>query len=453
MTSRNWIAVTGALMLSIAGADVSAQVKTAPVIRPGDAVARVAPQAQMEALAAKLGLGAKRKDSARPQPTESGAARRATGFYQCFERGCVYYSAETGVRAVTDPILTRFVADGYERGPLGFPLSDVRTCVEQPRENSLFGAPTTTAVSYQDFEGGSIGINRPGSGTATMRFGRRVGERGDCAGTGPLRPPGAARFRVSINGFAVARPTFDDAAQRDGVDDEVFIQTHAALYDLTGQHPVHQPERRTRTIGDTNGFRLRIRGGSGSSIFGGNGGFRENDTFPAGGTPWRRTAPLTDEELPLRVWEGELREGENALVMFPSIWEADTGVDENDGFNNRHLRAIAAAWSDRTLANLVLDTIRTDGPTILYGQLNPLFSAVSVATDAAGPGTRPIGMSSRGGNYAFDAKAFVLTYKTASRLAARNDNGHGPGISQVEFRDADPLRGLYLMYVQVERLP
>lgn len=58
------------------------------------------PRERMEVVARRLNLGAKRADSERPRTTQSGHGDRASGYYQCFERGCVYYGAGTGVHAV-----------------------------------------------------------------------------------------------------------------------------------------------------------------------------------------------------------------------------------------------------------------------------------------------------------------------------------------------------------------
>jgi hypothetical protein len=181
-----------------------------------------------------------------------------------------------------------------------------------------------------------------------------IQDKGKPRPPGPPRPGGVRpdnpleslaaphRFRVTINGFACHRPTFDDERQTDGVDDEVFIQADLSLFSTT-EGMSNQPSVRSAVIGDSNGFPARIRGGSGSSIFGGNGGFHENDTFPAGGRPWERNSEPGNNRPPLLVWEGDLYWQRNALLIIPSIWEwdGDTSLELN-----RYVAALAATWSD-----------------------------------------------------------------------------------------------------------
>lgn len=416
---------------------------SAQIIRPSDA-ARVGlpPQERMEALARTLNLGAKRADSARPQPTTSGHGDGLRGFYQCFERGCVYYSAETDVRAVSGTIFIKFVADGYERGALGLPVSEEQACV-QP-----------AGFRYQIFEGGRIVWNNVANTAATFRNPSRVGDGGNCQSLPAPASRGSARFRVTINGFACHRPTFDDASQSDGVDDEIYVKADPLLYDLVDRRS--QLPAESSVMGDTNGFPGRIRAGSGHSIVGGNGGFSEGDTFPMGGRPWTRTSAPGDSQPPLRVWEGELAGGSNALVLIPSIWEWDSPVHLNREIGNHYTRALAATIDDGDFESEIRRIITGGGSVtsiVSAANLRRLFDGVRMMKDTAGAGSRPVGMVDRGAYYAFDPRALVLTYDSAVRIATSNNNGLGLGVIPLSFRDDDTLRGLYTLYIQVERLP
>jgi hypothetical protein len=397
-----------------------------------------APQEAMEAVAAKLGFGAKRADSITPQPTSSGFGARVSGYYQCFERGCVYFAKDIGVLPVSGPIFTRWVEAGYERGPLGFPMSRQRQCsipAVDPRSE------------YQDFEGGSIVLSGTEPRTTTVIRGRRINKTGNCTlTTGPMtteRP--AARFRISLNGFACHRATYDDATQRDGVDDEVFVDVIARLVDsATGG--IGQPGRGTPPIGDTNGQPGRIRGGSGSSIVGGNGGFRDGDTFPAGGTPWIRTMTPAPEQIPLLVWEGTLVDGVNAAVLLPSLWEEDSGTSLRTPFS----LAVGAGALDE-LGTRVIG--RSSFSYRFVSDLRPAFDSVRMNKDSAGPGTRPIGMKDRGTYYAAEPTALAFNYETAMRLATSSNDGLPQGVFTLEVRDAPQLKGLYTLYFQIEVVP
>lgn len=258
------------------------------------------------------------------------------------------------------------------------------------------------------------------------------------------------RFRITINGFACHRPTFDDLTQRDGVDDEVFVQADLSLYNLVGPH--NPASVKSSVIGDTNGFPTRLRGGSGHSIFGGNGGFHEPDTFPAGGRPWERIAERRSERPPLLVWEGELGSAQNALLIIPSIWEWDGDVS----LENRYVASLAALRNDRVIQSALRTAISTrrdmDLPAV--NRLRSLFSEVKVSKAFPGdPKNRPVGMIDRGGHYyVFNPRFMVLTYEKASLIAQSNNNGLGRGVISMEFRDDNELKGLYSLYIQVEIL-
>ncbi|MFN2480138.1 MAG: LGFP repeat-containing protein [Pyrinomonadaceae bacterium] len=411
------------------------------------------PQERMVVVARKLNLGAKRADSEQPRTTANGAG--LPGYYQCFERGCVYYSAKGGVRGVKGVIFTKFVAEGYERGPLGFPTTDEGACVPPPPSHNPNPRAYVPSASYQNFEGGSIIVAGAEAGGVATRFSERVGADGICDTRPPAPAPASSgRFRVTINGFACHRPTYDDASQSDGVDDEIYLKAYQILYDLT-EHRSQLPAE-SSVMGDSNGFRERIRAGSGHNIFGGNGGFREGDPFPAGGRPWERTSAPGGDRPPLHIWEGELDGGRNALAIIPSIWEWDSPVHLNREIGNHYTRALAATVNDDGFASDVRRFITGGGSvtSIASGpNLRRLFDGVRMMKDTAGAGSRPVGMVDRGAYYAFAPRALVLTYDSAVRIATSNNNGLGPGVIQLDFRDDDALRGMYSLYIQVERLP
>jgi hypothetical protein len=437
------ILASAALLLAGARAQVVIQ-KPAPP-RTGQP-----PQERMEPLARKLNLGARRADSASPQPTQSGHGEKAAGYYQCFERGCVYYGAGAGVHAVTGAIFEKFVAEGYERGPLGFPVSDERQCVPPPPSRN-WGTPRAyvPSASYQDFEGGSIVVAGAEAGGFATRLPTRVGDAGVCDAPPPPREPASSgRFRITINGFACRRPTYDDATQRDGADDEVYLTAFVKLYDRETSR--NQPGARSLVLGDANGFPDRVRAGSGSSIFGGNGGFREGDTFPAGGRPWERSATPGGDRPPLLVWEGELVRGEHALLILPTLWEWDTPYS----LETPYVAAVAAAWGDDQIEAAARRMSQFDaGPRVTFGdRLADLFGGVRISKDSLGdPKSRPVGMIDRGDHYAFAPRALVFTYQSAARVASLSLNG-APGVYRLDFDDDERLRGAYTLYIQVEQL-
>jgi hypothetical protein len=319
-------------------------------------------------------------------------------------------------------------------------------------------SPNEVESPRAGFKGDCSGAARrksPAENTGATQDGRkprppappRPGDAGPSSDYLPL----AARFRVTINGFACHRPTFDDETQRDGVDDEVFVQADLSLYGSDGAR--NQPSVQSAVIGDTNGFPARVRGGSGSSIFGGNGGFHENDTFPADGRPWARTSEVGTDRPPMLVWEGELTQYQNGLLIIPSIWEWDGDVSLE---LNRYVAALATTWSDREVEAAMQRAISAGGnltspPT---SRLRSLFQEVRVSKAFPGdPKNRPIGMTERGDYYTYNPHPLVLTYDSADYIAKSNNNDLGRGVVAVEFSDDARLRGLYSLYIQVEKLP
>jgi hypothetical protein len=256
----------------------------------------------------------------------------------------------------------------------------------------------------------------------------------------------AGSFRITVNGFTINRETVDAFLDDDGAKDEVFLMTDANLFDTRTNR--NQPTRQTRVIGDSNTRPERIRGGSASSLGGGNGGFQAGDNFPAGATPWiRRTAP-TDDRPPLLAWEGELRRDRNALALIPSIWESDNDSRLIDRWTSSLANTWIAIGGDMRTA-----IARRSGfePTAAVREtLKRSFDSVRIA-HGNDPKDRPIGMDDFGMHYGYTPQMLVLTYDAADRLA-RTDFGLGAGILRLSFRDNNAMRGDYVLYIQVERV-
>lgn len=83
-------------------------------------------------------------------PTTSTTVIRDGGFYQHFEGGSIY-SSTRGTYVVTPEVLAAWSRQGYENGPLGYPVTSLQS-----------GIPT--GGTYQDFEGGSV-YTSPTTGT------------------------------------------------------------------------------------------------------------------------------------------------------------------------------------------------------------------------------------------------------------------------------------------------
>jgi uncharacterized protein with LGFP repeats len=75
---------------------------------------------------------------------------RDGGAFTWFEHGAVYWSPDTGAHRMAGPILDAWVAQGFEGGPLGYPTSDPYQVAQGTRV---------------DFEGGSLIVGAGGQVT------------------------------------------------------------------------------------------------------------------------------------------------------------------------------------------------------------------------------------------------------------------------------------------------
>ena len=437
-----------------------------PVAR---AVMTTAPRAQMEALARKLGLGANRSDS--PEPRATTSVKKTAGFYECFERGCVYASP-SGVYAVSRALFQRYVDEGAEHKRLGFPIGNESSC-----SNPL-------GSRYQDFEGGRVVWNN-GSGATAIRTVPNAADPANCEVMAlPIQPesaslatplqearpaetpslgiypgtpagPSSGRFRVTLNGFFVSHETNDHALEVDGKHDEVYIVADIAEFDATGGI-ASRSSLQSRVLGDIQGFEdapARLPAGSASSL----GGLKTGDNVP-GDDPWRRTRTPGSSRPPLLLWEGTLTRGERGVVIVPTIWEWDGPTDVLIAYRRSMVgslaRAVRAFSINERNADLLLAPL-TGGPGTerIVG-----FEPTGNAAD------RPIGMNVAAGSFLaaspdqqgrewFTPKRLLLTYDMARDAATSTTRGFGPGVVPIVYQDHADLAGNYVLYVQIEALP
>jgi hypothetical protein len=131
---------------------------------------------------------------------------------------------------------------------------------------------------------------------------------------------GTGRYRVSLEGFKAINVTAEDPFRNDGRGDEVFITTQVSEYGRNGRL-VSTRMVQTPTFGDVQNFPARVRAGSASQT----GGILPNDQYPAPVELVSQLQPATGNNLPFLLWEGELTEIDNAVILSPAIWESDEG--------------------------------------------------------------------------------------------------------------------------------
>ncbi|MFL6231042.1 MAG: hypothetical protein ACJ741_19880 [Pyrinomonadaceae bacterium] len=268
-------------------------------------------------------------------------------------------------------------------------------------------------------------------------------------------PARQGRFRVTINGFICYQQTWDDALQRDGKDDEVFLLSETRIVKRVSDVPeiTKLPEARSLQLGDVQGFETRrLRAGSASDM----GGIRSGDRVPVD-MPWARHREPGRQGLPFIIWDGELKADVSAAMIVPTIWEWDGG-DTPLAFL---LRTLIDGWAGGAGPVRGMPEIPVGRPG---ESLLKRLSDVQLGRDVVGTnlsydisvvgqgGDRPIGMELSGHQYFFNPWVLYLTYDRAV-AASQTDYGRGRGVIEVPYVDAHELRGRYTLFVQIERMP
>lgn len=268
---------------------------------------------------------------------------------------------------------------------------------------------------------------------------------------------GAARrglYRVTLTGFTVFRQTQDHALQMDGKGDEVFISTDVKILDGASNRIIQgfDPKVPSYVFGDVNGRthdrNLFVQAGSLSN----RGGLAHGDEYPRR-DPYVSTPTPGPRKLPLVLWEGELVEGQNAVVVTPTVWEWD-GSNNADAFNSwlRWARETAERLEKSKEFN---ELVGGQGTTVvaltkLGADIALSFSGL-LGTDA----DRPIGVSRKGDKVEFQPQHLALNYVAVENfLSGRHRVASLPtGVYPIQYVDqGDWGGGNYTLYVKIERV-
>ncbi len=145
----------------------------------------------------------------------------------------------------------------------------------------------------------------------------RQGSTGSSARTGTAQqdvPGKKARFRITINGFRI----FAQKGILPRRGHTYYIAAKVLKYSQRGAI-LSNVTKVTKVIGNTKKFSGAIKGGTATK----NGGFRNGDVYP-GSIPYLASNAYSDR-LPLLVWEGELAEGGDVVIVEPALWEKRNG--------------------------------------------------------------------------------------------------------------------------------
>jgi hypothetical protein len=257
------------------------------------------------------------------------------------------------------------------------------------------------------------------------------------------------RYRASINGFWCHNETWDDALNRDGWHDEVFFSVNTKVLDANGA-VLDNLNSESEVMGDAWQRPGRVQAGSASAW----GGIVSSDKFPWSHPAIRQNGLNSTQRVPpYAIWEGELPPGQ-MVFLTPTIWEWDEGAGAWDGW---------LAWQKQT------DQQYGQRAKEIFGKIwpvsMPVFDAVSLGIQTlslAGlwspfgqAGRRPIGLQRDPANpdgSLFNPYTIALNSETAEYLVTSNPQALGNGIRELLYADDPYLRGVYSIFLQIEKL-
>jgi hypothetical protein len=259
------------------------------------------------------------------------------------------------------------------------------------------------------------------------------------------------RYRATINGFWCHNETWDDVFNWDGKHDEVFLSVNTKVVSSDGIVRENK-DSESELMGDTWNLPNRIQAGSASD----RGGIVSGDKFPPVARPWERSTPLDAGRYPpYTIWEDDLQPGQDMIMITPTIWEWDPGMGFWDGWLDWQVQ------TDKEYGHRAKEFFGNIWPVS-----KPVFDAVSLGIQTVGTlaglwsplgqsRRRPIGIQRNPDDpdgFVFNPRTIALNAETADFMATNNNQHLGPGIVELPYLDDPYLRGVYSLFVQVERL-
>ena len=285
----------------------------------------------------------------------------------------------------------------------------------------------------------------------------------------------SGRYRLLITGFRVNRPTFDERINGNG--DEDYVAVGLSTLDRRDSSVI-QPWTtiKSDSYGDVGRFPSFVRAGSATPT----GGLWAGDVVPTGTDPRTPSGSPSPNRFPLAVWEGTLRDGIDALIVKPTVWENDGQVETYDKWATLRDRSgnymqparIGRANEQDHAAQATIIKDRAGRGEITTFRGTPVFfcsELIPISDYCHGGFDRPVGMNRVGGCIGYDFQtnavwcdlAVVITREGIERaLSASQVGGIAPGliaIPLIEPTGVDLLtggyEGSYELYLRVERMP
>ena len=292
-------------------------------------------------------------------------------------------------------------------------------------------------------------------------------------------PVVSGRYLITITGLRAINMSFDDQLSRDGKGDEIYAANVMRRYDRRSGAVLETADTRTLTYGDTYLFGTsRVQAGTMSTT----GGIRDGDPIPANSDPAVRSLPSSSVGFPLKVWEGTLRDGIDALVLSPTIWEQD-GLQTSYEIWLQEMKSLTPSlWSRPEIQQHVASgqfgqllfgtaTLERGEDLLAVRTMGAILGYAHIVQVAQGEEDRPIGLYQSAVNDRVLPNAMVvLTREIIEAGLAPLPAGTPPvglpgawprmprpGVLMIPFIDGSQIAGLgparYELYLTVERVP
>lgn len=255
----------------------------------------------------------------------------------------------------------------------------------------------------------------------------------------------SGRYRVTMIGFDVNAQTVGDPFG-DGLGDEVYLAANVSTYNLSTNAWGARGVVRSLVFGDVNNQQGRVLAGTLSP----KGGLKSGDAYPLSGGGTTPASTPKSNTIPMLLWEGQLTNDVDLLLIAPSLWESDAS-DAAFGDWNR--------WVQVKLDPVKWYPLKTE---LAATTMTPIRDAdASYVPSVRGAGVdHPIGIvtisQTSGTTYAQFYLALTRRKLEALLSPTSTVGGLGPGVLALPMTDlhtAEGFGGAYTAYLRFERLP
>jgi hypothetical protein len=268
----------------------------------------------------------------------------------------------------------------------------------------------------------------------------------------------SGRYRMVVNGFRVNNETKAGAL---GEHNAVYAAVAVGVVSRQGLGLLQAPATvRSLVHGDTQREPNRMRAGTASAT----GGLQAGDTVPGNVSPaMASTVTPTPTTFPMLVWEGQLSDGLEAVVVRPSLWVRNGPLDTYNLWVSQvtNPAAYVGASIDSRITGADLTPFRVDTGAMFmcYSAEQAAFLVGNLRCQSGFD--RPIGLLPHPDPFLSHMNAwrdvFVVVTREAVEKALSSlyqTGGVSSGVIAINLVDNGPAwGGNYDLYLRVERVP